>query len=138
MKKCSQCGAQKSLTEFYNNKRMKSGKDNLCKVCRKSRNKAGNYKGKARVLKWNGSPVAPKPCAYKVATPDGETYYGSTIQYFPQRLSEHRKKADTNLGKLIQDLGTADLTIELFMCETEEEARSTEKLLIKENKCINR
>ena len=138
MKKCSKCEIEKNLTDYYKNKRMRDGLDNLCKSCRKHYNsKDYTPQHKPRPFKWNGSPLTPKPCAYKVTTPEGEVYYGSTIQYFPNRLNEHRQKNDTRLGHLIQDLGTADLTIELFMCETEEEARSTEKILISENKCVN-
>jgi hypothetical protein len=37
MKQCSKCGEVKGLDEFHNNKRMKDGKQRICKVCTKAK-----------------------------------------------------------------------------------------------------
>ena len=48
-KKCSKCGEVKSLDEFCNNKRNKSGKASQCKSCRKDYNK----ENRDRMVEYN-------------------------------------------------------------------------------------
>lgn len=45
MKTCSKCKEEKELSEFFNNKAMKDGKSNYCKVCHKkeAKNRKYNY-----------------------------------------------------------------------------------------------
>lgn len=38
--KCSECQETKDSEEFYNNRSKANGKDPLCKLCRKERNRA--------------------------------------------------------------------------------------------------
>lgn len=42
-KKCSKCGIEKPLSEFYNNSETKSGKSSQCKKCHKESCKKNYY-----------------------------------------------------------------------------------------------
>ena len=54
MKKCSKCGIEKPLTEFYKNKASKDGKTSRCKICIKSHvpSPAVLERRKERSRKW--------------------------------------------------------------------------------------
>lgn len=54
-KKCSSCGLEKDLGEFYNARRRRDGKQSRCKSCQNPTH------GKATTLREESRPALPQP-----------------------------------------------------------------------------
>lgn len=104
MKYCSKCDIEKPLAEFYNNKAMKDGKSNYCKVCHtaeaKKRKYNYHYDRREYAKQWyleNKNREQEKRKTYRLLNSDKQkvihkNWYSKNRQHKLQKNAEYAKQ----------------------------------------------
>ena len=89
----------------------------------------------------NNMPDYSKGQVYKIVSPCGMVYYGSTTQRIMDRMSEHISAAKRNENRTSQQVieaGGEIYLVEMYPCNSVEELRSREGWYIKYRPCVNK
>ena len=77
---------------------------------------------------------------YKIVSPCGLTYYGSTTQRIWDRMAKHISNAKMNKGKASQSVieaGGEIYLVEMYPCNSEKELHEREGWYIRYRPCVN-
>lgn len=100
-KKCTKCGVEKELDEFYNDKRVKKdGKQSACKTCINSQKQIYRSANKEKRNEYERTRRENDPEFKKLASERNARYYQKLVDENGQRLIEYKERTKNGLEVL--------------------------------------